>query len=258
MADAPIPSQFAFSGFDLTGKVAFVTGGGSGLGKAIATGLHQAGATVVIGSRSAEKLSATAAEIGARCSTLSVDTCDRASVAGAFEHIDAAYGKLDILVNAAGILHRAKAEEETVESFEKVMKTNVTGVFSCCQLAAKRMQEQASGGCILNIASLTSFVALSDVTSYACSKAAVMQMTKQLASDWARYNIRVNAIAPGECSRSQSTRQHAGVCGHHGCSNCPAAGWARRWTGSGRIHRNDCRNIGMRAGRYVAASPTCV
>jgi NAD(P)-dependent dehydrogenase (short-subunit alcohol dehydrogenase family) len=185
--------------FDLTGRVALVTGGTSGLGRAIAAGLARAGATVAVGSRDEGKVADTLAELrglGSAHTGLQLDVGDPASIQAAFRRVPREHGRLDILVNAAGTIQKKDPLEVTLEEWEYVIRVNLTGLFLCCQAGARLMREQG-GGVILNIASLTSFVGFSEVTAYGASKAAVAQLTQSLANDWARYGIRVNAIAPG-------------------------------------------------------------
>jgi NAD(P)-dependent dehydrogenase (short-subunit alcohol dehydrogenase family) len=191
--------EMASSGFDLTGRVALVTGGTSGLGRAIALGLARAGAAVVVGSRDEAKVADTVAELaslGTGHSGLRLDVGDPASIEAAFQVVDRERGRLEILVNAAGTIQRKDPLEVTLAEWEQVLRVNLTGTFLCCQEAARRMREQGDGA-IVNIVSLTSFVGFSEVTAYGASKAAVAQLTRSLANDWARYGIRVNAIAPG-------------------------------------------------------------
>jgi len=197
----------ASSGFDLTGRVALVTGGTSGLGRAIAIGLARAGAAVVVGSRDQAKVAETVAELaglGTGHAGRRLDVADPASIEEAFAAVAGERGRLDILVNAAGTIQRKDPLEVTLAEWEQVLRVNLTGTFLCCQAAARLMRgappaegRWSGGGVIINIASLTSYVGFSEVTAYGASKAAVAQLTRSLANDWARYGIRVNAIAPG-------------------------------------------------------------
>ena len=188
-----------YPGFDLTGRVALVTGGTSGLGRAIALGLARAGARVTAASRDEGKVKEAVAELarlGAGHAGLSLDVADLSSICAAFESIEREHGRLDILVNAAGTIQKKDPLDVTLDEWEHVLRVNLTGTFLCCQSAARIMKGHGEGA-ILNIASLTSFVGFSEVTAYGASKAAVAQLTRSLANDWAHYGIRVNAIAPG-------------------------------------------------------------
>jgi NAD(P)-dependent dehydrogenase (short-subunit alcohol dehydrogenase family) len=189
----------AFAGFELTGKTALVTGGTSGLGRAIAIGLAQSGALVAVGSRDPAKIEDTMAElaqIGEGHFGLRLDVADAASIESVFAEIDRRFAKLDILVNAAGTIQKKDPLEISLEEWERVIDINLTGTFLCCQAAGRRMRDHG-GGAILNIASLTSHVGFSEVTAYGASKGAVAQLTLSLANDWAQHGIRVNALAPG-------------------------------------------------------------
>jgi NAD(P)-dependent dehydrogenase (short-subunit alcohol dehydrogenase family) len=185
--------------FDLTDRVALVTGGTSGLGRAIAVGLAEAGASVFVGSRDEAKVADTVTELGRISpghSGMRLDVAEPPSIETAFRTVAAERGRLDILVNAAGTIQKIDPLEVTLEEWEQVLRVNLTGTFLCCQAAARWMRDHG-GGAIVNVASLTSFVGFSEVTAYGASKAAVAQLTRSLANDWARYGIRVNAIAPG-------------------------------------------------------------
>jgi NAD(P)-dependent dehydrogenase (short-subunit alcohol dehydrogenase family) len=186
-------------GFDIAGKVALVTGGTSGLGQAIALGMARAGAIVYAGSRDERKVEEARAllrEAGADNDALPLDVTDPASLDWVLGEIVSRSGRLDILVNAAGITSRSAAIDMPLEDWERVLRINLTGTFLACQAAARVMRERG-GGAIVNIASLSSFMGWSWVAAYGASKAAVVQLTETLAVEWAQYGIRVNAIAPG-------------------------------------------------------------
>lgn len=188
--------------FDLQGKVCFVTGGTSGIGRAIALGLAKAGATVVAGSSNAEKVAAIKGELGPGHDAARVDVSNAESVRLALNGTAQKFGRLDAVVNAAGVIKKQPSLEMPPEEFERIVRVNLVGNFIVAQAAGRIMKEQppnARGqrGSIVNIASLNSFVSLSEVLAYACSKSGVMGLTRGLANEWAQYGIRVNGIAPG-------------------------------------------------------------
>ena len=185
--------------FDLSGRVAVVTGGTTGLGHAIALGLAGAGADVVASSRRLEQVEKTTAEIealGRRSLRVSSDVLNRASLVALHDAVLQEFGKVDILVNAAGVTHKAPTLEEDEANWSRVIETNLTGTLRACQIFGATMVK-AGYGRIVNIASLTSFVGFFQVAAYSASKAAVASLTKVLAVELARTGVNVNAIAPG-------------------------------------------------------------
>lgn len=185
--------------FDLSGRVAVVMGGTTGLGYAISIGLAQAGADVVPSSRRAEQVSGVAAEIegiGRRSMRVTSDVLNRASMQALHDAVIAEFGKVDILVNAAGVTHKAPTLDESEEEWARVMETNVTGTLRACQIFGKTMVK-AGYGRIINIASLTTYLGFYQVGAYTTSKAAVGGLTKVLAVELAQTGVNVNGIAPG-------------------------------------------------------------
>jgi NAD(P)-dependent dehydrogenase (short-subunit alcohol dehydrogenase family) len=185
--------------FDLSGKVAIVTGGNQGIGLAISRGLAQAGATVTIANRRAEEGKKAAESLkkeGLKVISMPVDVRDESSIAALVAKVMANYGKIDILVNNAGVIVRKLAEEITREDWDYMINTNLRGMFFCCQLAGKEMIRQKKGK-IINISSDASQRATPERSVYATSKAGVSHLTRCLAVEWAKYNINVNAIGPG-------------------------------------------------------------
>ncbi len=185
--------------FDLSGRVAVVTGGTTGLGYAIALGLAEAGADVVPSSRREEQVNAVAAEIeamGRRSLRVTSDVLDRASVQALHDAVLKTFGKVDILVNAAGVTHKSPTLEESESEWQRVMDTNLTGTLRACQVFGATMA-RAGYGRIINIASLTTYRGFFQVAAYAASKAAVGSLTQTLAIELAQSGVTVNAIAPG-------------------------------------------------------------
>jgi NAD(P)-dependent dehydrogenase (short-subunit alcohol dehydrogenase family) len=189
----------AFAPLDLSGRVAVVVGGTSGIGRAIVDGLCQAGADVVASSRRQAEVEATAAAIeaaGRRTLRFTCDVAARASLQSLHDEVIRAFGKADILVNCAGRTKRVPTLEMSEEDFSTIMDTNLMGTLRACQVFGRSMIARHYGR-VINIASLTTFVALYEVAAYSASKAAVASLTKSLAIEWASHGVCVNAIAPG-------------------------------------------------------------
>jgi len=188
--------------FDLGGKAALVTGGASGIGKAIARAFVEHGARVHIGSRTPEKVESAIAELRettGRSEDVAgspLDVTDDDSVRAAVDATTSAFGSLDILVNSAGILLKKPTLELTLDEFNTIHESHVTGSLRCCQAAGTVMKEQG-GGAIINIASISSFVDLVEVAAYGAAKSAILALTRSLANEWGKDGIRTNAIAPG-------------------------------------------------------------
>jgi len=184
---------------DLDGKVAVVVGGSSGIGKTIALGLAQGGADVVASARRMELVKALADEIesrGRRSLRVTCDVDDRSSLETLLKDCVAAFGKVDILVNAAGITKRAPTLDFPEADWNRIMDTNLTGTLRSCQVFGRHMIERKYGR-IINVASMGSFLALFEVAAYSASKSGLASLTKSLAIEWAKHGICVNAIAPG-------------------------------------------------------------
>jgi len=183
----------------LKGKTAVVVGGTSGIGRAIAIAMAEAGADVVPTSRRAEQIEAAAREIesrGRQSLRVVSDVRDKQSVENLLNQSVARFGRVDILVNSAGITKRTPTLEVSSEEWDRIIDTNLTGTLRTCQVFGRHMVERRYGR-IINIASLASFVSLFEVAAYSASKAAVASLTKSLAIEWAAYGVCVNAIAPG-------------------------------------------------------------
>lgn len=188
-----------YAPLELTGKTAVAVGGTSGIGRAIALGLAEAGADVVPTSRGREQVEAVASEIeerGRRSIRVVSDVSDSASLQNVLDTCIASFGKVDILINSAGRTKRAPTLDFLEEDWAAILDTNLTGTLRACQVFGRHMIERGYGR-IINIASLSSFVALHEVAAYSASKAAVASLTKSLAVEWAVHGVNVNAIAPG-------------------------------------------------------------
>jgi len=184
--------------FSLAGKTAIVTGASRGLGQGMALGLAEAGANVVVVA-SGSKINETAEQItalGRKSLAIQADLTSIKPIPGIIERTLSAFGKIDILVNCAGIIRRAPAIEFSEKDWDDVINVNQKTLFFMCQAAAQEMKKQGKGK-IVNIASLLSFQGGIIVPSYTAAKSAVAGLTKALANEWAQYGINVNAIAPG-------------------------------------------------------------
>ncbi len=191
--------------FDVTGKVVLITGGASGIGKAMAAAFVQSGAKAVVGSRTLEKVEAAVTELntmnpgneeGPVASGVALDVCSENSVERAINKTMDLYGRLDVVINSAGIMVKKPTVELTADEFNMVHETHVTGTLRVCQAAEKIFREQHDGS-IINLASISSFVDLTQVTAYAAAKNAILGLTRSLANECAKHGIRTNAIAPG-------------------------------------------------------------
>jgi NAD(P)-dependent dehydrogenase (short-subunit alcohol dehydrogenase family) len=188
--------------FDLSGRVAVISGGSIGLGRQMAEGLAEMGASLVLCARKKERCEQAAEELrllGVETLALACDVTDKTAIEAVLDATLAKFGRIDILVNNAGVSWRAPIEEMTLEQWDKVLSTNLTGTFLFCQAAGKAMVAQNSGK-IINIASVAGLGGTSaelQAIGYHASKGGVIAFTKDLACKWAPHNIQVNAIAPG-------------------------------------------------------------
>jgi gluconate 5-dehydrogenase len=191
---APEPRRGAAL-FDLTGRTALVTGSSQGIGLALAMGLADAGANVLLNGRDPARLEAAAARVpGARL--LAFDVTDRAAAVAAIDGFESDQGPIDVLVNNAGMQHRAPLEEFPADAFDRVLATNLTSVFTVSQAVAQHMISRGRGR-IVNIASVNAALARYSIAPYTATKGAVVNLTKGMATDWARHGLNCNAIAPG-------------------------------------------------------------
>jgi 2-deoxy-D-gluconate 3-dehydrogenase len=182
--------------FDLTGKVAVVTGGNGGIGLGMAKGLAAAGAKVVLAGRNEEKAKRALGELGGAGVFVAADVTSQAACRALVDEAVRQFGQLDILVNNAGTSIRKRPEAFTEAEWHRVMDTNLTSAFLCTQAAFAPMK-QAGGGKIINIGSMMSLFGAPYATPYAASKGGIVQMTRALATAWAADNIQVNAVLPG-------------------------------------------------------------
>jgi gluconate 5-dehydrogenase len=185
--------------FDLTGKRALITGSSQGIGFALARGLAAAGANIVLNGRDAGKLETAAATLRAEGYAIEIlvfDATDHALVRAAVDSFEATKGPIDILVNNAGMQHRGPLEDFPADAFERLLQTNIASVFHVGQAVARHMIARRSGK-IINVASVQTALARPGIAPYTATKGAVGNLTKGMATDWAKYGLQCNAIAPG-------------------------------------------------------------
>jgi len=203
--------------FDLAGKVAVVTGGNGGIGLGMAEGIASLGANVVIAGRNADKaVDALAAlrALGAKAEFVAADVTRKAECVGLIARAEALFGRVDILVNNAGTSIRKMPQEFTEEEWHQVMDTNLTSAFLCSQ-AAYHAMKKIGGGKMINIGSMMSLFGAPYATPYASSKGGIVQMTRALATAWAKDNIQVNAVLPGWIDTDLTKRARQQVSGLH-------------------------------------------
>ena len=185
--------------FDLTGQRALITGSSQGIGFALAKGMAAAGAAIVLNGRDVGKLEKAAADLraeGASIEVLAFDVTDHEAVKAAVDGFEAAHGAIDILVNNAGMQHRAELENFPADAFERLLQTNIASVFHVGQACANHMIKRKAGK-IVNIASVQTALARPGIAPYTATKGAVANLTKGMATDWAKYGLTCNALAPG-------------------------------------------------------------
>jgi 2-deoxy-D-gluconate 3-dehydrogenase len=212
--------------FNLSGRVAVVTGGNGGIGLGMAKGLAAAGASVVVAARNAEKAEAAVAALGAGSNFIALDVADESSCNALIDETVARYGRLDILVNNAGTSIRKPPESYTAAEWHTVLDTNLTGALFCSQAAYPAMKK-AGGGKIINIGSMYSIFGTSYGAAYAASKGGLVQLTKSLAIAWAKDNIQVNAVLPGwiDTELTQGARRHVPELHDRVLTRTPAGRW---------------------------------
>jgi len=215
--------------FDLSGRVAIVTGGNGGIGLGMATGLAAAGAAIVVAARNREKSEAAVAKLialGAKAAFVPVDAADPASCRAMVTEAVTEFGRVDILVNNAGMSIRKPPETYAVEEWRQVIETNLTGPLVCCQAVYPHMKAQG-GGKIVSIGSMMSIFGAAYAAAYSASKGAIVQMTKSLATAWAKDNIQVNAVLPGWIDTELTRDARRQVTGLHEriLNRTPAGRW---------------------------------
>jgi 2-deoxy-D-gluconate 3-dehydrogenase len=219
------------SQFDLKGKVALITGGNGGIGLGMAKGLAEAGCAIMIAGRNAEKSKGAAADLaklGVKTAVVDVDVADEKSCHAMVDTTVKQFGRVDILINNAGIAIRKQPEVLTVEEWRKVLSINLDGAFYCAQAVYPALKK-AGGGKIINIGSMMSIFGAPFAAPYASSKGGIVQLTKVLATAWAKDNIQVNAVLPGWIDTDLTSNARREVAGLHDrvLSRTPAGRWGR-------------------------------
>ena len=200
--------------FDLQGKVALITGGNGGIGLAMATGLASAGARIAVVGRNPDKLQAAVASLcqqGAEARPYAVDVCDEAAVAALMTQVVDDFGRLDIVLNNAGINIRKPVQDLTLTEWHTVLDTNLTSAFLCSRAAYPYLKKR--GGKLINIGSMTSIFGASFAPAYSASKGGIVQLTRALATSWASDQIQVNAILPGWIDTELTQKSRVEVAG---------------------------------------------
>jgi 2-deoxy-D-gluconate 3-dehydrogenase len=212
--------------FDLTGRVALVTGGNGGIGLAMAQGLAAAGANIMLTGRDAAKGAAAVTQIGGDAAFLAADITDPDAARRLVESTEARFARLDILINNAGTSIRKQPEALSLADWHTVLETNLTSAFVCCQAAYPALQ-RAGGGKIINIGSMLSLFGAPFAAAYAASKGGIVQLTKSLATAWAKDAIQVNAVLPGWIETALTDRARAEVDGLYDrvLARVPAGRW---------------------------------
>jgi len=217
------------SALDLKGRVAVVTGGNGGIGLGMARGMAAAGAAIVVAGRNREKSGRAVKELqnlGAQAVAIEVDVADESSVNALIRASGEQWGRLDVLVNNAGMNIRKQPQDLTLAEWRRVLDTNLTSAFMCSRAAYPIMKGQG-GGKIINIGSMMSIFGASFAPAYAASKGGMVQLTKSLAAAWARDNIQVNAVLPGWIDSELTQAARREVPGLH--ENVLARTPAKRW-----------------------------
>ena len=216
--------------FDLQNKVAVVTGGNGGIGLAMAQGLAAAGARIAVVGRNPDKLRTAVAALSAQgreAKAYPVDVCDEAAVGALMAQVVADFGRLDILLNNAGINIRKPVQELTLSEWHTVLDTNLTSAFLCSRAAYPHLKKQ--GGKLINIGSMTSIFGASFAPAYSASKGGIVQLTRALATAWASDQIQVNAVLPGWIDTELTQKARAEVDGLQArvLARTPAGRWGR-------------------------------